>query len=140
MAFHSAAGIAAAYDVFSVNSDGLVVKSINALGAKTSGQTIEITGTQDVRLTVTIAKTSASIKGVALREGKPVPGVVILLVPADFEHNLSLFRQAQSDSDGTFSCLMCWQGNTRSSRLKTDGIWTGQTRRCWRPIWLAARS
>jgi len=28
---------------------------------------------------------------------------MILLAPEDFEHNPSLFRQAQSDSDGTFS-------------------------------------
>jgi hypothetical protein len=103
MMFGSPAGIAAAYDVVLVNSEGLAVKSMNALGAKTSGQTVEITGTQDVQLTITIAKTSASIKGVALREGKPAAGVMILLVPADFEHNSSLFRQAQSDSDGTFS-------------------------------------
>jgi hypothetical protein len=101
--FHSPAGVAAAYDVLLVNSEGLAVKSMNASGAKTSGQTVEITGTQDVQLTITVAKTSAGIKGVALREGKPAAGVMILLVPADFEHNSSLFREAQSDSDGTFS-------------------------------------
>jgi len=103
MVFHSPAGIAAAYDVLLVNSEGLAVKSMSASGAKTSGQTVEITGTQDVQLTITISKTSASINGVALREGKPLAGVMILLVPVDSEHKLSLFRQAQSDSDGTFS-------------------------------------
>ncbi len=41
--------------------------------------------------------------GVALRNGKPFAGAMIVLVPADPVHNQILFRRDQSDSDGTFT-------------------------------------
>ena len=98
----SPAGATVAYEVSLVNSE-LAVKSVAASGAKASGQTVEVSGTQDVRLTIRIANATASIKGVVLRDEKPVPGAMILLAPEDAEHNVSQFRQEQSGSDGTFS-------------------------------------
>jgi hypothetical protein len=98
----SPGGATVAYDVSLANSD-FAVKSVAALGGKSVGQTIEVTGTQDVRLAVKIAKSTAIINGVVLRSAKPVPGAMILLVPTDPAHNASLLRQQQSDSDGTFS-------------------------------------
>jgi hypothetical protein len=43
------------------------------------------------------------ISGTALRDGKPVSGAMIVLVPENFQSNGSLIRRDQSDSDGTFT-------------------------------------
>jgi hypothetical protein len=43
------------------------------------------------------------LDGTVLSEGKTRAGAMVLLVPQDPGHNLSLARRDQSDSDGTFS-------------------------------------
>ena len=43
------------------------------------------------------------VDGVALRDGQPFAGAMIILVPHDTAHNSPLFRRDQSDSDGTFT-------------------------------------
>jgi hypothetical protein len=73
-----------------------------ATGAKASGRSVEITGGQDVRLKVVLSEGTGRITGFALKDGKPVDGVMIVLVPEVPEHNLVLFRRDQSDSDGSF--------------------------------------
>ncbi len=96
-------GIAAGtYDVMLLQPSS-TVRSISATGAKVSGHTVEIGSAQDVRLTVLVSKGSGSVTGFALKDGKPVDGVLIVLVPQDPEHNLELFRRDQSDSDGSFN-------------------------------------
>jgi hypothetical protein len=44
----------------------------------------------------------ARVKGIAERGGKPAPGVMVVLVPADIR-DLREYRRDQSDSDGSFS-------------------------------------
>ena len=101
--FQHPAGRAATYDVSLLNSE-LAVQSVTASGAKGWGQTVEVSGTQDVQLTIKAAKATANIKGVVLGRGeKPLAGAMILLVPTDADHNTALFRQEQSDTDGTFA-------------------------------------
>jgi hypothetical protein len=43
------------------------------------------------------------IDGTALRNGKPAPGAMIVLIPRDLANNQSRVRRDQSDSDGTFT-------------------------------------
>ena len=43
------------------------------------------------------------VDGVALRDGQPFAGAMIVLVPRDPANNSPLFRRDQSDSDGTFT-------------------------------------
>ncbi len=48
----------------------------------------------------------SSINGIALRDGKPIEGAMVLLVPQDVEDFGQLIRRDQSDSDGTFTLKM----------------------------------
>lgn len=90
------------YDVLVVQPAAVAVKSFSATGAKASGRSVEIAGGQDVRLKVVLSEGSGRVTGFALKDGKPVDGVMIVLVPEVPEHNLVLFRRDQSDSDGSF--------------------------------------
>jgi hypothetical protein len=89
------------YDVL-CQPPAVAVKSMSATGAKVSGRSIEIAGGQDVRLKVVLSEGTGRVSGFALKDGKPVDGVMIALVPEVPEHNLVLFRRDQSDSDGSF--------------------------------------
>jgi hypothetical protein len=91
------------YDLLIVQPSGSVVRRLSASGAKVSGHSVEIAAGQDVRLTVVISKGSGLITGVALKDGKPLDGVMIVLVPQEFERNSELVRRDQSDSDGSFN-------------------------------------
>jgi len=79
------------------------IKTVSASGATVIGQTVDVEGTSPVSLNVTVARSPAVVNGVALRDGKPLAGAMIVLVPSDPVHNPSLFRRDQSDSDGTFT-------------------------------------
>jgi 5-hydroxyisourate hydrolase-like protein (transthyretin family) len=91
------------YAVGVARSGASAVHSISATGAKVSGRTVEIGSSPDVQLSVVVSKGTGTVKGFALKDGKPVDGVMVVLVPQDPEHNLVLFRRDQSDSDGSFN-------------------------------------
>ena len=80
----------------------VAVKSMTATGAKVNGRIVEIGGGQDVKLKVVLSEGTGQVTGFALKDGKPVDGVMVVLVPEVPEHNLVLFRRDQSDSDGSF--------------------------------------
>lgn len=84
-----------------IGGGAYVVTAMTATGARVNGLTVDITG--DARLEVTAMAASAHVDGIALRDGKPVPGAMIVLVPANLTANLPLVRRDQSDSDGTFT-------------------------------------
>jgi hypothetical protein len=90
------------YDVVLLNSAEFVLKSIAAAGARVVGKSVEITGSEHVRLTLIASRGTGRIDGVVLRDAKPVGGAMVVLVPRDPAHNWSMFRRDQSDSDGTF--------------------------------------
>jgi hypothetical protein len=90
------------YEITVASAANLLVKGISASGAKVSGREIEI-GSNPVRMVITVSEAHGRVDGTALRDGKPVAGAMIVLVPPDMEHSSSLVRRDQSDSDGTFS-------------------------------------
>jgi hypothetical protein len=92
-----------AYDIIVLQPSEAAVRKMSAVGGKVSGQTVEIGAGQGVRLTVVLSKGSGAVTGYALKDGKPLDGVMIVLVPQDPEHNATLFRRDQSDSDGSFN-------------------------------------
>jgi len=94
---------AGTYDVLVVQPAAVAVKRMSASGAKASGRSLEIAGGQDVRLNIVLSEGTGRITGVALKDGKPVEGVMIVLVPEIPENNLMFFRRDQSDSDGSFA-------------------------------------
>ncbi len=79
------------------------MKTIKATGAKVTGHNIEIANAMPVRLIVTLSQGLGQVAGTARREGQPLPGAMIVLIPEHPENNIPLFRRDQSDSDGTFS-------------------------------------
>lgn len=92
-----------AYEVSLSSATGLYLAGITAEGAKVNGRTVEFHSGAAVKLSITVAHGEAEVTGTALRDGKPLAGVMVVLVPADPAHNQVLFRRDQSDSDGTFT-------------------------------------
>ena len=102
--FMFAQGLAAGtYEVVMNSSDGLFMQSVSATGAKLAGRMLRISGTDVVRLTIVANMGLGTVRGVALRDGKPQSGAMILLVPREMATNLPLIRRDQSDSDGSFT-------------------------------------
>jgi protocatechuate 3,4-dioxygenase beta subunit len=91
------------YEVSLQSAERIFIKSLSATGAALTGRTLQIKGGGPVKLSVVAAQGEGLISGVALREGKGVPGAMVVLVPADPANNHVLFRRDQSDSDGTFT-------------------------------------
>ena len=94
---------AGTYEVVMNTGDGLFIRSVTATGAKIAGRMLHIGGQDPVKLSVVASAGTGKIEGIALRDGKPQPGAMILLVPQDLENNLPLVRRDQSDSDGSFT-------------------------------------
>ena len=60
---------------------------------------------ESASLKLVVSGTARSVDGLAVLEGKPVAGAMIVLVPVDAIANSDLFRRDQSDQDGTFALL-----------------------------------
>jgi uncharacterized surface anchored protein len=92
-----------AYEVSIYSANGMYLANISADGARVTGRTIEFGAGSRVKLAITVTRGQGEITGTALRDGKPLAGAMVVLVPADPAHNHVLFRRDQSDSDGTFT-------------------------------------
>lgn len=110
-----------AYSVYAMTGANSIVANLKATGAQVAGQTIQITGGKPVQLEIELSTTLSKINGTARRDGKPVAGVMILLVPEDAEINLPKFRRDESDSDGTFTLIDVLPGRYRV--LAIDDGW-----------------
>lgn len=97
------------------------VTSLEATGATVSHRTIEIPGGQPVKLTIHTAEAKSSLTGVALKDGRPFAGAMILLVPQGADQNPALFHRDQSDSDGTFALAPLFPG--RYTLLALENGW-----------------
>lgn len=91
------------YEVYIQNIPDGYTKSVTAKGAVVSGDTVEIPSGASVQLSVVVGKgVHTKLDGIALKDGKPISGAMILLLPQDLNRSL-LIRRDQSDSDGTFT-------------------------------------
>lgn len=90
------------YDVFLANAPGFQLKTLLAKGARTVGQTLEISG-GSVQLVCAATRATARVNGVVLHDDKPFAGAMVVLVPRNPAGSWTLFRRDQSDSDGTFT-------------------------------------
>jgi hypothetical protein len=90
------------YNFLPVALDGAQVKSLTATGAKVNGTSIEVEPGAKVNFEIVLTKGTVDLTGTAVRDGKPMAGAMVLLVPDDIEHNEALIRRDESDSDGTF--------------------------------------
>jgi hypothetical protein len=112
---------AGTYEVVMSSGDDLFISSVTATGAKIAGRMLHISGPDPVKLSVVVGAGTGKIEGVALRDGKPQSGAMILLVPQDAENNLPLFRRDQSDSDGSFTLSPVLPG--RYTLLALENRW-----------------
>jgi hypothetical protein len=99
------------YELAVFNVPKAIVGSLSATGARVVGSSVEISGGGSLQLNVSLTRGLGNLDGIALRDGNPKPGAMIVLVPEDPENNVSLFRRDQSDSDGTFSLRSVLPGN-----------------------------
>jgi hypothetical protein len=95
-----------AYEIRVLSSTrDIMVQTVTANGANVVGRTVEIAGSNPVRLVIQMAGGLGRVTGTAVSAGesKPFAGAMILLVPENLESNTALIRRDQSDSDGTFT-------------------------------------
>jgi protocatechuate 3,4-dioxygenase beta subunit len=112
---------AGTYELSIADAPNLQVSSIEATGATVSRRTIDISAGQPVKLTVHTAQANCSVAGFALKDGKPVAGAMILLVPQDPDQKPALFHRDQSDSDGSFFMAPIFPG--RYTLLAIENGW-----------------
>ncbi len=67
-----------------------------------SGHTVTVPVGASLTLALSIAEGSVSVEGFAKRDGKPVGGAMIVLVPKNSEGDSDRFRRDESDLDGSF--------------------------------------
>ncbi len=91
------------YLVYAMNGLNATASSLKATGAQVAGLTVQNTGGKPVELEIEMSSRLSKINGTVRRDGKPMAGAMILLVPEDAELNLPKFRRDQSDSDGTYT-------------------------------------
>ncbi|MGB7435864.1 MAG: hypothetical protein WBW49_10645, partial [Candidatus Acidiferrum sp.] len=88
-----------------------VTRTIAASGGSVAGHDITIAPGATLELTAELAEGEVGIEGVATKNGKPVAGVMVALVPNQPEAHVELFRRDQSDFDGTFALRGVIPGN-----------------------------
>jgi len=79
-----------------------VVRVVSEAGA-ISGHTVTVPVGASLTLALSIAEGSVSVEGLAKRDGKPVGGAMIVLVPKNAEGDYDRFRRDESDLDGGFT-------------------------------------
>lgn len=112
---------AGSYEVEFSGQSGLRVTSLEATGAVVSGRTVNIPSAQPISLVVHAGEANCTLSGFALKNGRPVPGAMVLLVPQDSGHDMSLYHRDQSDSDGSFSMSPLFPG--RYTLLAIENGW-----------------
>lgn len=109
------------YEIGSSFAEGFYVASAVATGATVEGRTLQIRSADPIVLKVVMTQGVAQVTGTAVRDGKPVSGALVVLVPPDPANSSPLFRADQSDSDGSFTLPSIVPG--RYTVLAVDNGW-----------------
>ncbi len=99
------------YQVAVFNIPDATVVALSATGAQVTEKSVSIEDEPTIKLAVSLSKGLGEVDGVAERDGNPLSGTMVVLVPDKIDGNESLFRRDQSDSDGTFSLRNVVPGN-----------------------------
>ncbi len=91
------------YLIALTSNDGAFIKSISATGANVANGLVTLGDQPGAKLAIGVGRGYGQVTGVAMRNGKPFAGAMIVLSPADAPENTALVRRDQSDSDGTFT-------------------------------------
>jgi uncharacterized surface anchored protein len=79
------------------------VMRVTAASGTSEGHDVVIGSGTEQELTAYVAAGNVTVEGAVQKNGKPVSGVMVALIPRDPEHHVEMFRRDQSDFDGTFS-------------------------------------
>lgn len=121
--FDSAFVTLGTYSVFVMNGYNSIIGRLSATGARVVGQSIQISGSTPISLSIGLSRSLSRIDGTARRNGRPFPGAMIVLVPEKPESNLPLFRRDQSDSDGTFTLRDVLPGRYKIVAIEDGWDW-----------------
>ncbi len=80
----------------------LPVGAVTLNGKPAADRRLHIRDPADSTATITLSGPPVRVEGVATRNGKPAPGVLVILVPAGGDMSPEMFRRDQSDLDGSF--------------------------------------
>lgn len=75
---------------------------LTADGQSLPDNNVHIASTADLTFTILLAAGNHTVKGVAQRDGKPIPGAFLLIFPTSEAHEIRTFFRNQSDLDGSF--------------------------------------
>jgi len=78
---------------------------INSEQSEIPGHTLNVIAGSSMDVSLSVVGSTMNVEGLALRDGKPFAGAMVVLVPQDPESNRTLFRRDQSDMDGSFNLL-----------------------------------
>jgi hypothetical protein len=94
---------AGTYSVYVGAAEGeYAVTQMSAGGQEIAGRQITLPSGADLDLTVYFSRATVSVEGFVKRDGKPVAGAMVVLVPKDVVGEADAFRRDQSDLDGSF--------------------------------------
>jgi Carboxypeptidase regulatory-like domain len=99
------AGVTAGeYNISIYGSDNHIyhVAKVETESGKSLSNLLSIAPGTTLSLMVKVARPSCAIEGFVKNDGKPTPGVMVVLVPAGPDDDIELFRRDQSDLDGSF--------------------------------------
>jgi hypothetical protein len=80
----------------------LYIKSVAVKGADYFRGVLNVVEGASIQISAVIAKGLARVNGMAVQDGKPFAGAMVLLLPQDAQQGGYIPRD-QSDSDGTFT-------------------------------------
>ena len=78
---------------------------VSSLGTESAGDRINVTAGRSLEVSLLVAGSTTNVQGFATRNGHPLAGAMVVLVPKDPEANRTKFRRDQSDLDGSFDLL-----------------------------------
>ncbi|MGI9071079.1 MAG: carboxypeptidase regulatory-like domain-containing protein [Bryobacteraceae bacterium] len=90
------------YEIRLGNTPELYIKSIAVTGAEYSNAMVNVAEGASIQISIVAAKGLTHVNGIAIKDDKPFPGAMVLLVPQNANRGEYLPRD-QSDSDGTFT-------------------------------------
>jgi uncharacterized protein (DUF2141 family) len=90
------------YEIRVGDTPDLYVKSIAVSGADYLNGILNVAEGASIQISIVAAKGLTRVNGVAMKDDKPFPGAMVLLLPQDSTHGRYIPRD-QSDSDGTFT-------------------------------------
>ncbi len=88
--------------VFAAPGKAYSVARTSSGAGEVAGHEVSVASGGTTEVTAELAGGEVRVEGVVEKNGKPVAGVMVALVPDDPEAHVDLFRRDQSDFDGTF--------------------------------------